>query len=520
MDDAKKLSDLVAWTERLCGGLSGPNAAAGRALLESLRDFADGYIDFRMILNGMSEQYYITDAHERTLFVNTAYCRASKLLPEQLVGKTVTELVERDHYFDNPIIPQVIREGTVQQVIARVKQQKDPVCLIGTPIFDEDGTLRYAVSNDYRPEDISGLQCRFARFTDQLELQKKNAELDYYRQQVGKNKSYSFADPQMLRIVDLIKSIGNTDATVLITGESGTGKEVVADLLCRNSSRANQPFIKVNCAAIPEALIESELFGYEKGAFTGADRNGKLGMLELADKGTLFLDEIGELPLPMQTKLLRALQEKSVRRVGGAKEVPVDIRIIAATNRDLKTEVRERRFREDLFYRLNVIPIQIPALRDRPADIPLLAEQFLRDFCARYHRELTLDPDALAVMERYPWPGNIRELRNVVERLVVIHSGGAIPMAAVYRTLGVAPEHPAAPDRSSTPRQDPDAAAFGTQAEAESVPEDLNLKAAREALEIAYIRAALSRHGSKRQAAKALGIDHSTLVQKCQRYGI
>ena len=510
MNGKKKLDELINEAEFLCETLPDEKQPGCRHLLNQLQAFSEDYLDLRMILNGLSEQFFITDSEENVLFVNNAYSNASKLLPEQLIGKTVTALVEEDHFFKDPIIPKVIKEKKELQEIAYIGEDDSPVFLIGSPIFDSDGSLRYVVSNDYRPEDISNLQYYFARFEEQKTLEKKNAELDYFRQYVNGNKNYCFGDPVMLQIVDLVKSIGNTDVTVLITGESGTGKEVIADLLCQNSNRSNQPFIKVNCAAIPESLIESELFGYEKGSFTGADKNGKMGMMELADKGTLFLDEIGDIPLPLQTKLLRVLQEKKIRRVGGTKEIPVDIRIVAATNRDLQKEVNEGNFRKDLYYRLNVIPIHLPSLRERPKDIRLLIDHFLEKYTSRYHKSVKLSEEAISCLCEYSWPGNIRELKNVLERIVVISSYGVIPMETIQLALGIAPQTTSADTALMISQELP----------ASTPPQDLNLKKAKDSLEKEYIKVALSQYPSKRQAAKSLGIDHSTLVLKCQKYGL
>jgi two-component system response regulator AtoC len=217
----------------------------------------------------------------------------------------------------------------------------------------------------------------------------------------------------------ILERVADTPTTALITGESGTGKELVARALHEHSGRKDKPFIKVNCAAIPKELIESELFGYERGAFTGAVAS-KPGRFELANGGTLFLDEIGEIPIEMQVKLLRVLQESEFERVGGIKTIRVDVRLVAATNRDLKKLIATGSFREDLFYRLNVVPIRLPALRERTGDIPLLAEHFLVKFNERLRKKVEgLDPDATEVLAQYPWPGNIRELENVIERAVL-----------------------------------------------------------------------------------------------------
>jgi len=238
----------------------------------------------------------------------------------------------------------------------------------------------------------------------------------------------------MRRALELVRKVAATDATVLVLGESGTGKELVARALHAGSRRAAGPFVTISCAAIPESLLESELFGHERGAFTGAVKK-KLGRFELADGGTLFLDEVGELPHAMQVKLLRVLQERKFRRLGGTEEIEADIRIIAATNRDLTKLVGEGKFREDLFYRINVIPVRLPPLRDRLDDIPLLAEHFLAKYAGQIGRKISgVSPEAMRKLQAYPWPGNIRELENAIERAVALETGPLVEAASL-------PEH-------------------------------------------------------------------------------
>ncbi len=300
------------------------------------------------------------------------------------------------------------------------------------------------------------------------------------------------ASQKLKDVHTLIAKVAPTSSTVLIRGESGTGKELVARGIHAAGKRAGRPFIKVVCAALPETLIESELFGYEKGAFTGAAAS-KPGRFELAEGGTIFLDEIGDLSPATQVKLLRVLQDRQFERLGGTETKRADVRVIAATHRDLEALVREGRFREDLFYRLNVVPVVVPPLRDRREDVAALAEHFVREFCKEHEKVVVLDPKASAALAAHAWPGNVRELQNVVERLVVL-SGGRITDEDVRGTL---PGGPAA--AAAAPRLD------ASRAEAEK----------------AAIQGALGgTKGNRTRAAKLLGVSRRTLHNKLREYGI
>jgi two-component system nitrogen regulation response regulator NtrX len=303
-------------------------------------------------------------------------------------------------------------------------------------------------------------------------------------------------DSEVMRRLDQqIRSAAPSNSRVLISGENGSGKEIVARTLHRWSLRADQPFVDVNCAAIPEELIESELFGHRKGAFTGAidERKGKF---ELADGGTLFLDEIGDMSLKTQAKVLRVLQEQTFQRVGGQQTIKVDVRVIAATNKDLQEEIEAGSFRNDLFYRLNVIPIEVPPLRDRGNDIVLVAEHFLRRFAAEAGtRKKRLSAGAASKLKAHDWPGNVRELRNVMERLAILHPGERI---------------------------DPEDMQLGTRTdEVSKVATDLTLKQARDEFEKQYILSRLRDHaGNVSRTADALGVERSNLYRKLNAYGI
>jgi DNA-binding NtrC family response regulator len=299
--------------------------------------------------------------------------------------------------------------------------------------------------------------------------------------------------PAMQKVFELVKKVAPSNASVVITGQSGTGKEVVARAIHNLSPRKDKPFVALNCSAIPATLIESELFGYERGAFTGADQR-RLGNFELAHDGTLFLDEIGELPLELQAKFLRVLEERKIRRLGGRAEVEVDVRVICATNRDLKEEIRRGRFREDLYFRLHVFTIQLPQLRERREDIPLLVHHFIEKFNGETGKHVQgLTPDAMGVLQSYAWPGNIRELRNTVERAMILVDGDVI-----------GEEH-----------LPPDMQASRPETATLRVPLGIPIHQ----IEKEYILASLQRNGgNKARTAELLGISEKTLYNKLNRY--
>lgn len=290
-------------------------------------------------------------------------------------------------------------------------------------------------------------------------------------------------------------------ATVLLTGESGTGKELIAKSIHHLSDRREAPFVEINCASIPVTLLESELFGHEKGAFTDAGRS-KAGLFESANKGTIFLDEIGEMDPVMQAKLLRVLENRRLRRVGGNRDIEIDVRVIAATNRNLKDAIKEGRFREDLYYRLNVVPIHLPALRERREDIPLLATFYLEKYSRNFSRSFrSIHPDAISAMEHYSWPGNVRELKNVIEKICIMHNGQALLKEHLPPDL--------------TPQRQNDATTCFAQ-----LPEDIGLDQAVEAYESSLIRFALDKSGGNvLQAAAILRIPRGTLRYKMEKYG-
>jgi DNA-binding NtrC family response regulator len=363
---------------------------------------------------------------------------------------------------------------------------------------------------DYLPKTFSvdELKLSVERALRQRHLQVENRNLRMQLSTALGLDNILGRSPAMAQVFELVKKAARSEANILVLGESGTGKELIARAIHANSPRAAEAFVAVDCASLPENLLESELFGHEKGAFTGAVRT-KPGLLETADRGTVFLDEIAELPVGLQVKLLRALQEKQIRRVGGTHVLNVDVRIVSATNRNLREAVLKGTFREELYYRVNVIAIQLPALRDRAGDVRLLAHAFLKKYGGG--RALTLDDGATAALEAYPWPGNVRELQNVIERACALAESSVI----TRRDL---PEHvlhtgalPAAAPGPAAP--DPRVTAAG----------DVPLKDAKEqwmqVLEASYLRELLERHGGNiSSAAKSAGIDRKTFHRLINKY--
>ncbi|MCR9096865.1 MAG: sigma-54 dependent transcriptional regulator [bacterium] len=359
---------------------------------------------------------------------------------------------------------------------------------------------------DYLAKPIQPSEIRLTLLkAHQREVLRRKTELLQrdMKQSLGERAIVAASDG-MIELLEMLERTAGYKSTVLVTGESGTGKEVIARAIHAQSPRREAPFVAINCGAIPENLLESELFGHAKGAFTGASRAHR-GLFAEADQGTLFLDEIAELPVSLQVKLLRAIQEEEVRPVGETKSQRVDVRVIAATARDLEREIAEGRFREDLFYRLNVVRLEVPPLRERREDIPLLVDHFL----ARFRDELgkpvrTVADETLDLLVGYDWPGNVRELENLIERAVILTDGDTIEAGSLPSVVGEPKSLPTAPPALE---DEPD--------------EDLNLKRARKCFEAGLIRKALARTGGNRtHAARLLEISHRALLYKIKDYGI
>lgn len=360
----------------------------------------------KIILDSLYDGILIIDSEGIVRYINPAYTRITKVKEENIIGKKLSD-VRKGSY-----LTEVIKSGKLQLNVHRKMDEVEYIVNM-VPIYGKKNKVLGGISLLNELNDVYKL-------TEKLNLSKIIIQnLKEHVKSLGSGK-YNFddiiaVDKKSIEIKEFAKRIALTDSNVLITGESGTGKELYASAIHNFSLRKDFPFIPVNCASFEKSLIESELFGYEEGTFTGAKKNGKTGLFQLANGGVLFLDEIGELEYGLQGKLLRVLQEKSIRKIGGSKEIPIDVRLICATNKDLFKLMEEGKFRRDLYYRIAIIPLTIPPLRERKDDIPALANKFISDLSQKYKKDMFLSQEAIQLLKEYEWCGNIRELKNIIE---------------------------------------------------------------------------------------------------------
>ena len=444
-------------------------------VVEQLYQALETCREWESVVDCTVDGIFLTDEKGVPYYSNSAYEKISGLKWEEYENVPVSEFVKRGY---QDVAGVVLVEQSHKPVTLEAHfLRSDKRALIScNPIYNSKGEMTGIVSNLRDMESLYKLK-------QQLEQERKNSqkyqeELDYLRQKLGDKGGFVTEDIASKRVLNLAKQISAVDTTVLIVGETGVGKEEVAKFIHDNSPRARKPFIEINCSAITETLFESELFGYEPGAFTGANKTGKTGFFEVADGGTLLLDEIGELSLNMQAKLLRVLQEKKFNRVGGTKVINSDVRIIAATNRDLEQMEENGGFRRDLYYRLSVVPIYVPPLRERKGDILPLVEFFLQKLNKKYAKDYFL---------KYQWPGNVRELRNVVERSYVLEQGDLIGLQIIGKNTEI------------------------MNCELEEM---VNLKEYLAQIEQSYIQKAYKKYGNIREAAASLGMKKSSFANK------
>lgn len=428
--------------------------------------------------------------------------RATLANNEIAIKEAVEDPALQSMVFDLDSVGEGARDGV--EVLQEIRALRDDLVLVAlTRSRDHNIPLRasQAGADEFvlAPVNYEELQGLLARAIEKRTLEREGRRVVQQAESKSSFCSLIGASAAMQKLYQTIQAVAESNTTVVLRGESGTGKELIAAAIVQYSDRAGEAYICLNCSALPESLIESELFGYEKGAFTGADA-ARAGLIESAQQGTLFLDEITTLNFPLQSKLLRVLQERTVQRIGGRSSKKIDFRLICATNDNLEDLVQKGRFREDLYYRINVVPIAVPPLREREGDTPLLVDHFLRIYCAAAKKPLkSLQPDALEILEEYPWPGNVRELENLVQRLVVTVGGTTITAENLPQNVL---RHSA------------------TGQEAILIPEEgVNFDAEMERIEVAYLTAALRRTGGRKSAAAALlQVDVQRMKYLCRKH--
>lgn len=481
--------------------------------LEEISSKLESYQKVNKELEGIIASSYdgiiITDGEGNVLKINQALLRVTDLTREHFLGQKIDSLYEKEIFSYEAVAARARIGKKLVTGIQKIKTGKK-VIVSATPVFDDDGNVIRVVTNVRDLSDLAKLEQELdesRQLSDQLRSQFNKLLKEELR-----SHGLITQNPEMFRLLDLIRRVAASDVTVLVQGESGVGKEVFAKLIHLWSQRKGA-FIKVNCSALPGHLLESELFGYSKGAFTGANSEGKAGLFELAQDGTLFLDEIEDLPLELQGKFLRVLQDREFMRLGGTKYIHVNVRLIVVSNKDLSTMVNERLFREDLFYRLNVVPLTIPPLRQRSEDIPLLIDFFVEKFNHKYGTRKTVAPELVRSFTEYHWPGNIRELANTLERLVLLTKDERLSppssTASFVRFSTLPDESPVSRYKSSVSRSQP-----------LPLPELPKLKDAVAQMEIQLLSQALKKYKDSRRIGQALGISHTAVLKKLKKYSL
>ena len=446
------------------------------------------------IIDSSYDGLWICDHEGKVVRINKASEKINGIKADQVLGKKMGDLV-REGLIDRSVTLEVLKNRTTVTIVQQLKNGKQ-LLVTGNPVLDDREEIFLVVVNE---RDITELN----RLRNELEENRALAqgyrfEISQLQKRKGLLSMTLIRSESMHRVLNTAMRVAQVDSTVMIRGESGVGKGHISKLIHQTSPRKDSPFIRVDCGAIPESLIESELFGYEEGAFTGARAKGKPGLFELAEGGTLFLDEVGEIPLSVQVKLLRFLEENEVIRVGGSIAKRISARVISATHRNLEDMVKKREFREDLFFRMNVVPIRIPPLRERVEDIPPLIHFFLKQFNNRCSAKKAILPRVVDCLCRYPFPGNIRELANLVEQLVVLTPSDFIDLENL----------------PSQVRMEDSKMGYHLRRNGWNLPKVV------EKTEREMIIRALKTFKSQRKAAGPLGIDQSTLARKVKRYGI
>lgn len=462
-----------------------------KKLLGCPSDIEQTLQEYEKIFENIEDEIFVTDQYGYVLRLNPAAERVIGVIAGDVVGRHVKEL-EKEGVFSSSITMHVLHQKKKINMIQQLKSGKT-VISTAFPIFNDEGEIARVICTSKDYQEITKLKAELEE--KKTELERKNQEITTLREEIFSNVNLIYNSKEMTNVRDTIYKIAPIDLTVLVQGESGVGKEVITKAIHHASLRRDQPFIKINCSVIPETLIESELFGYEGGAFTGATKGGKIGKIELANNGTLFLDEIGELPLLIQVKLLEFLQDREICKVGGTNKIKINTRIITATNRNLQDMVNEGLFRKDLFYRLNIVPINIPPLRERKEDIPALVKYFLNVFNSKYGMSKKIAPEVMQALYTYSWPGNVRELEHILERAIIISDTEVIALETFQNFLELK-----------------------TNNKKVFCTELMPLKLAKREIEEQLVKNAYEIYKSTYKVAKVLEIDQSTVVKLLKKY--
>ncbi len=494
------------------------------------------YSEFNKILEALHEDVLITDGSGTILQVSETF-NETYGVEENVIGKTVFEMEEKG-IFTPSVSAEVIR--TKEAVtMKQTNLSNKHIVVTAVPIKGESGEITQIISFSRDITDYYNLQSEYANLENKLELYEK--EIKELRNKNLEATGIIAESDSMREILLKCFKIASVDAPILLTGPTGTGKSLLAKFIHEKRDRKDKPFIEINCGAIPEMLLEAELFGYEEGAFTGANKKGKIGLIELSEGGTLFLDEIGELPLPLQVKLLNVIQEKKFRSVGSTKEKKVNFRLITATNRDIANMIENKKFREDLYYRINVISIDIPPLSDRKEDVYGLITCFLDKYNEKYDSHVRISDDALRILLKYNWPGNVRQLENVIERAILLSDGKEIMKKDIEEVSkavinGSLEEEEnssvfAATEASESPFNIQEKEKLSKELKDEDVEvkivedfirgletEEVTLESAIEKIEKQLILEAYKKAGTTPKLAKMLGISQPTAHRKLKKY--